>query len=206
MSSRLVMSADAYDVKASNINMQATVLMTAVRSVAGSISLLKPRLIAIPIAVSVGLATVVSPITVVGIRRATIAAVAVSVTVPAVVTMMNSVATVMPATGFRGRGNETESDNKCHKSEKTRHGADPSWEVERVDAVGPRLPQVARRVPNGKYRRFLPKLGLRRTRIDNSPCLPDDDSVVAKCVASGKAVPIIPVKPSLQSERVIRPA
>ena len=95
-----MMTADTQDVKASDINMQATVLMTVVRSVAWSISLLKPRLVAKAIAVPVGLTSVESPVTVVGIGRATVATVAVSVTVPAVVTMMNSVATVMPITGF----------------------------------------------------------------------------------------------------------
>ena len=55
-----------------------------------------------------------------------------AVTVPAVVTMMNSVATMKPVTGFRSRCKESESDDKCCKGEKTRHESDPSWEVEKV--------------------------------------------------------------------------
>lgn len=55
-----------------------------------------------------------------------------------------------------------------------------------MNAAGPRLPQVAQRVPNGNYRRFLPKSRLRRTRIDDKTYLPDDDSVVFRGVDSGK--------------------
>jgi hypothetical protein len=116
-----MMSADAKDVKASDVHMQATVLRTVVRSVGWGVPLLKARLVAISIAVSVGLTSVVSPVTVVGIRRTSVAIV--SVTVSTVMTMVNSVAAVMPVASFRGRCNETESDNQCRKCEKTLHGS-----------------------------------------------------------------------------------
>lgn len=95
------MSADAKDVKAANINVQSAVLMTVEGTVAWCIFLPKSGLIAI--AVSVGWPSVESPVAEVRVGRNSVAA-AVSVTVAAVVTVMNSVATVMPVTGFRGRG------------------------------------------------------------------------------------------------------
>lgn len=107
-----MMSADAEDVKASDINMQATVPMTIEGSVGWSISLPKTWLVAIRVAVSVGLTPVNSTVTVVGIRRTSVSIVSVTVsTVMTVVTVVNSVATVMPVASFRGRCNETESDN-----------------------------------------------------------------------------------------------
>ena len=109
------------EVQSSDINMQSTVLMTIVRSVGWRISLLKTWLVAIPVTVSVGLTSVISPITVVGISRTSVASL--SVTVSTVMTMVNTVATVMPVAGFRGRCNETESDNQCRKCEKTLHGS-----------------------------------------------------------------------------------
>ena len=66
VSIRLVMPA-VTEMQSSDVNMQSTMLVSVVRSVLGSVSALKTRLIAVPVTVSVGLVSVVSPIAIVGI-------------------------------------------------------------------------------------------------------------------------------------------
>ena len=138
-----MVSADA-EMQSPDINMEPAVLMMPVRLILGYINPARKRLIAIAVAKTVGLATEVSSMAVVGIRHLAVAAVAVTVTamvetvtamavtVTALVSMMTAVATVKPIAGFGRRSDETESGNKCRNDEKTLHGSCPLREAEKV--------------------------------------------------------------------------